>query len=148
MTDAPPLRIRRIHSLPRGLVRLAHESRTEGFGLLDRLVRDWTSGENRFDRAGEAFFAARLGGRLVGVCGVNRDPYLDDPVVGRLRHLYVTPDRRRHGVGASLVAEALDHAGAHFRRVRLRSGEAGEFYERLGFVRSSEPDATHEIRCT
>ena len=34
-------------------------------------------------------------GRLVGVCGLNVDPYLDDPSVGRVRHLYVLVAARR-----------------------------------------------------
>jgi hypothetical protein len=41
--------------------------------------------DNRFSRPGEALLIAERGGRWVGVCGLNVDPYLDDRRVGRDR---------------------------------------------------------------
>lgn len=81
--------IERMHGLPEGLDALVRESVGEGFSGLQRLQQAWQDGRNRFERSGEALFAARAGGRLVGVCGLNVDPYLDDSSVGRVRHLYV-----------------------------------------------------------
>ena len=131
--------------LPAGLSDLVVESQLEGFRFLHRLVRDWGSGRNRFDKKGEALFAARWQGRLVGVCGVNRDLFLNDDGVGRLRHLYVARDVRRQGIGQRLVATTLGHARKRFRRVRLRSDGASGFYHSIGFLGSREPDATHEV---
>src|SRR5688500_12943140 len=88
--------IRRLPTLPdAALAPLVEESLTEGVSFVERLVREHRDGTNRFDRAGEVLFGATIGERLVGVCGLNRDPYLDDPRAGRVRHLYVLSAYRR-----------------------------------------------------
>jgi GNAT superfamily N-acetyltransferase len=61
------------------------------------------SGTNRFNKRGEAIFAASAAGALIGVCGLNVDPYASDPRVGRVRHLYVLSGFRQLGVGRQLV---------------------------------------------
>lgn len=135
-------------SLPAGIQALLQLSREENHDLVERLVKDWEDGSNRFDRPGEVAVEARLDSRLVGVGGLNQDPYLDDPGVGRIRHVYVSPDARRRGVGRVLVMSLVEHARGHFSRVRLRTGrpETSDFYVRLGFeVSPDEPDATHQL---
>ena len=137
--------IEKVRGLPKDLELLVVESRVEGFEFVDRLVREWHSGENRFDQDGEALFAARLDGMLVGLCGVNRDPYLSDVTVGRLRHLYVARGARLLGIGRRLVHTVLEQARQHFGRVRLRTDAAANFYASLGFSESSEENASHEV---
>ncbi len=39
-------------------------------------------GVNRFDRSGEGFFFAEAGTVIVGMCGLNRDPYVNHSTVG------------------------------------------------------------------
>lgn len=120
----------------------------EKFPALLRLREGWLEGSNRFAGEGEALFAARLGSDLVGLCGINRDPFTTAEGVGRLRRLYVSPACRRRGVGRALVMAALAHAKAHFRTVRLRTDrtDANTFYLALGFdCTRGDPDATHEI---
>jgi len=71
---------------------------------------------------------------IVGVCGLNRDPYVDDPSIGRVRHLYVSPSHRRQGIGRALVRTVMDAASDRFRMLRLRTTPvAGSFYGALGF---------------
>lgn len=140
--------VQRFVSLPEDVQVLLHVSRHEGHNLVERLVDDWEDGSNRFDRPGEVALEARLDSRLVGVGGLNRDPYLDDPGVGRIRHVYLSPDVRGLGVGRVLVMSLVEHARGHFSRVRLRTGDAttSGFYLRLGFEEApDEPDATHQI---
>jgi GNAT superfamily N-acetyltransferase len=140
------VQIARITELPDDFEVLVSLSLREDFAAMERMRDEWRSGENRFDRPGEAVFEARAGGRLVGACGLNRDPYLPDASVGRVRHLYVDPEFRRRGVGRALVARVLEHAGQHFARVRLRTlrEDADLFYVALGFRRTTaEADATH-----
>lgn len=129
------------------LARLEEQARDEGYSFVDRAIEEWASGANRFDRPGEGIFLAKFDAAVVGMCGLNRDPYLTDPSVGRLRHLYVSPDVRRKGVGRSLVRACIDLAGRHFDRVRLRTLDPGAaaFYEMMGFKPVDEPDATHSI---
>ena len=90
----------RLQDLPMGvLARLISESEQAGWSFLLRLSDEWDSGANRFSKPGEAIFAAWAAGTLIGVCGLNVDPYTGDRRVGRVRHLYVLAGFRRLGVG-------------------------------------------------
>lgn len=145
---AGPYVIRRVMSLPDGCDGLLESSVVEGYDLVDRLVRDWNDGTNRFEGEGEALFAALSEGWLGGIGGLNRDPYIEDPGVGRIRHLYVSPGARGRGLGRALVVALVDHARGRFVRVRLRASPPGasDFYLRLGFEETrDEQDSTHQI---
>lgn len=135
-------------SLPADVSVLLDAARAEGHSLVQRLVDEWEDGSNRFDHAGEVALEARLGSGLVAIGGLNVDPYIDDPSVGRIRHVYVVPKARDAGVGRSLVRALVDHARTVFSRVRLRTvtPDGTAFYIALGFeVLTSEDDATHQI---
>ena len=138
---------RPISELPSDIDRLAGAAREEGHDLVSRLVEEWHDGSNRFDRPGEMLAEVRCDGVLCAVGGLNVDPYLDDPTVGRIRHVFVHPSQRRLGVGRALVGFLVDHARSSFRRVRLRSArEPGPpFYAALGFMPTDEADATHAL---
>jgi len=129
------------------LAALLAESEQQGFRFVRRLVEEWESGANRFDRPGEALFVARVGNDVVGVCGLHVDPYADDPKIGRVRHLYVLVPHRRSGVGEQLVADVLETARGRFERLQLRTtnATAARLYERLGFRRTAARDHTHVL---
>src|SRR5215470_11105409 len=93
---------------------LLADSERAGSRIVRRLVDEWRSGVNRFDRPGEALFGAWVDGQLIGVCGLNIDPYAADDRVGRVRHLYVSSARRGHGVGRRLVAHVVRAARGRF----------------------------------
>lgn len=160
--------VQRIESLDEGLLApLVKQSAAEGYRHLERLVEDWKSGASRFDRENEALFVATYsdaapnkqnadpsssdqpsthkahsGVVWVGIVGLNVDPYLDDPAIGRVRRLYVDPAFRRAGVGRKLVERVIDHARGRFRRLVLRTTpEARDFYEKIGF--EPDPSAVH-----
>ena len=140
------LRLSPLDALPLDLGELVEVSLADGYDFVLRLQREWDDGANRFDQPGEVLLEARLGARLVGMGGLNRDPYVDDPRIGRIRHVYVHPEARRSGVGRALLEALVAHAHGSFQRVRLRtySEDADRFYESLGFVSSGrEADATH-----
>jgi GNAT superfamily N-acetyltransferase len=145
--SAGPARVERLtEALPDLFDALVAESERAGYGFVRRLADEWASGANRFDRPGEALFAARMDGRLIGACGLNVDPYTKAAGVGRVRHLYVLSAYRRLGVGGQLVARVMDAARGRFGRLRLstQNPEAAQLYERLGFSRSAgAPDHTH-----
>ncbi|WP_162530621.1 GNAT family N-acetyltransferase [Rhodovastum atsumiense] len=133
--------------LPDGIEALRAQAAAEGFRFIDRLVTEWHAGTNRFDRAGEGLLGAWEATGLVGVCGLNRDPYTDDAGVGRLRHLYVLASARRHGVAAALLAEILRYTEGTFHTVRLRTTpQAAGFYIRHGFVAVTGDAASHVRR--
>lgn len=144
----PDLLIERITELPKDFGDIIELSLHEEFGAMQRMREEWDSGVNRFDRPGEVLFAARIGARLVGICGLNQDPYTQSSEIGRVRHLYVDPEFRRRGIGRVLVSKSVEWASQYFSRVRLRTfrDDADQFYVALGFRRVvAEPDATHEM---
>lgn len=129
--------------------RLLSESASQGFAFLKRFRYDWESGLNRFNARGEGLFCARSGGRLIGLCGLNADPFVSDPRIGRLRHVYVLERYRRRGAGEALVHHALQSARPHFDLITLRTDmpSAAAFFEALGFVRvTGQPSTTHWFR--
>jgi GNAT superfamily N-acetyltransferase len=117
------------------LIDLLIESEASGYQFVRRVVNEWQSGVNRFSRPGEALFAAQTGGRIIGVCGLSIDPYLDNPRIGRIRNVYVLAQYRGRGIGRRLVERAIAAARDHFNLLRLREEEAGpaRLYESLGF---------------
>jgi GNAT superfamily N-acetyltransferase len=128
------------------LAPLVVESEQEGWRFVRRLVEEWIAGTCRFDRHGERLFAARVGEEIVGVCGLSADPYTSDPIIGRVRRLYVLRAHRGRGVGYRLVQSVVDAARGQFRFVRVRTAnpEAGRLYERVGFEPAADlPDCTH-----
>ena len=137
-----------VTALPEDVSGLLHASLAEGYDFMERLVRDWEEGVNRFDAMGEVLLEARLDGRLLAMGGLNQDPYTDDPTVGRIRHVYVHPDARGSGVGRQVVLALVENARTTFQRVRLRGvpPRAPAFYIALGFSAATEENATHEIR--
>jgi GNAT superfamily N-acetyltransferase len=128
---------------------LLAESEHAGLRLVRRLVEEWTSGVNRFDRPGETLLGAWVDGQVVGVCGLNIDPYAAEEGVGRVRHLYVLSAFRRRGVGRGLIAAVIEAARGRFGELRLRTGnpEAARVYEAIGFQPSNRvADCTHIMK--
>jgi GNAT superfamily N-acetyltransferase len=137
-----------LHDLPIDpLGVLVAEGEQTGSQFVRRLAEEWATGANRFDRPGEALFGAWIGEQLVGVCGLNVDPYGAQGRVGRVRHLYVLSAFRRLGVGRQLVTEVVAAARGRFDILRLRTADpsAARLYEALGFRPSGAGgnDATH-----
>lgn len=114
---------------------LVEESISQGFRFLERLVREYQSGFNRFDQLGEVLLTASIQATIIGIGGLNRDPYSSTPAAGRVRHLYVQADWRRRGVGRSLMTCLICHARPHYQQLTLRtdSPTADRFYQTLGF---------------
>jgi ribosomal protein S18 acetylase RimI-like enzyme len=129
-----------------GIPALADAARSEGFQFLDRLIREWEDGTNRFVGAGEALFGAFLDGELVGTAGLTHQR----EAVGRLRRVYILPRCRRHGIGEALTRKVLEFARLHCREVVLltENPAAALLYERLGFISEAAdgPDrASHRL---
>ena len=79
-------------------------------------------------------------GALVGCVTVFPEPVDDEPKAWRLRGMAVEEDRRGSGVGADLLAAAVDavrNAGAPLLWCEAREKAEG-FYEKYGFVGSGD----------
>lgn len=118
------------------LAEILEESQALGYGMIERLIRNWSCGENNFGKENEAFFSYEIEGRVVGVGGVNEEPYLKIKEYGRMRHLYVLMGWRRKGVGGAIVDATIDFARTHYTLMTLMTpndGSADAFYEAKGF---------------
>ena len=139
--------IQPITHLPRQILALEKEAVGEGFRFLTRLINEWHSGANRFDAPGECLMAAYLNQQLIGIGGLSVDPYAENNVA-RLRRVYVAPPSRGQHVGQALVKALVERAALRFQVVRLftETAEGSAFYERCGFKRTDEAQATHIMR--
>ncbi|MEM6987307.1 MAG: GNAT family N-acetyltransferase [Pseudomonadota bacterium] len=128
--------LRLLAELPVGIEALEEASVLEGHCMVARLAARYRSGENTFSSPGEALFGAFRSTDLVGIGGLNVDPYFSDATIGRVRHLYVLPQARKLGVGRALVLCIEDEAQKHFTRVQLQSptNAASAFYQGLGYT--------------
>lgn len=116
------------------------ESKAQGYGMIERLIREWQESVTNFSGENEVYFGYENRGRLLGVCGINEEPYLKVSKYGRLRHLYVLKDFRNKGIGKALVEKTIEFAKNHFDLITLlapKDGSADAFYKRIGFVKSS-----------
>jgi GNAT superfamily N-acetyltransferase len=124
-----------------GFTELKLKSMAEGFNMLHRLEENWLNGQNRFDRPGEKLLGAYADDLIVGVCGLNIDPFTEITGTGRLRHLYVDTAWRRNHVGSGLLSEILKDAGLWFDFINTNApSSAFTFYERAGFVALCDMD--------
>jgi GNAT superfamily N-acetyltransferase len=128
------------------LQRLREESLREGYRFMERLCEEWVSGANQFNGPGEVLFLAVAEGEVVGVCGLNRDPYAHDARTGRVRRLYVLPTHRHSGIGLALLEAVIAHAHGNFDLLCVRTEAANDFYTARGFRRDvSDSEATHVL---
>ncbi|MFN2234410.1 MAG: GNAT family N-acetyltransferase [Anaerolineales bacterium] len=127
---------------------LLEESREQGFEFLERLVLEYDNGTNQFQRPGEALFGIYHDQQLIAIGGLNRDPYLAESDIGRVRHVYVLLEWRNRGIGKQLIQTIIQEAKKQFRLLTLRtfSDQASSFYRAIGF--QTEPkinNATHHM---
>ena len=117
--------------------------------MLRRLEESWQRGENRFNAPGEKLLGAFLNGKLVGVCGLNRDPFSQQPRAGRIRHLYVSEKCRGLGIGRQLLTVVMADASIWFDFLNTHAPDAAYgFYRQAGFTLvSDEPRVTHRLFC-
>ena len=129
--------------LPAGFELLRHAAEGEAFDMLSTLATEWTNGTSRFDRNGEALVAVMDGDILVGMCGIQHDPYLPDAL--RMTRFYVRPSYRRRRVGWQIAAALLERPESQGRTITLQAphSEAARFWEALGFMRDERDGHTH-----
>ncbi|EJR63055.1 hypothetical protein IIO_02152 [Bacillus cereus VD115] len=93
---------------------LVQESKDEGFNFLIKLISDYENKINIFNKTGECLYGIFQGDTLIGIGGLNKDPYTVDNNVGRLRRFYISKDYRRIGLGNLLLNRLLCHAEKYF----------------------------------
>jgi GNAT superfamily N-acetyltransferase len=127
------------------LENLVTEAQSEGFGFVKRTIFEWKSGLNDFSKKGEILFGIFLSDLCIGLGGLNVDPYIDNPRIGRVRHVYISRKYRRKGLGSLLLNKIIYKSADHFELLRLYTDNpiASAFYESLGFKQSFGVKVTH-----
>ena len=146
----PPLLIAATTPDDPGFIALRSESLAQHFNMLRRLAENWQSGKNRFSAPGEKLLGAFVAGQLVGVCGLNIDPFSPQLRAGRIRHLYISDAFRRQNIGQQLLVAIITHSGTWFDFLNTHAPpSAWPFYESLGFRPVyDEPRVTHRLFCS
>lgn len=142
------IQIQKISDLPvQELSEMLVESQMAGFRAIDRLIKDWMTEVNRFDRLGEVLLLAWQADRVVGVCGLNQDPYVNLNKIGRVRRLYVMQDSRRQGIGRMLIHQIIRAAKPSFDGLHVRTTNpvAAQFYRAIGFTTCNDKLVTHAL---
>jgi GNAT superfamily N-acetyltransferase len=124
---------------------LVAESEADGFGFMRRFADSFPDSEQLREDA--IWLTVWREKELVAFGGLTPDPHVEEPRVGRLRHIYVCRANRRRGVGRALV-DALERAADdNFDVIRLRTDtvEAARFYGQLGYAAlAGDAHATHQ----
>ncbi len=71
---------------------------------------------------------------------------VNEPAVLVVKTLYILPSHQNRGIGAVLMQQIIDHAGASKKPIQLRLlrvNPARRFYERHGFVVTHSTDERH-----
>ncbi|MCP8970306.1 GNAT family N-acetyltransferase [Ectobacillus ponti] len=120
----------------KALYHLIEESSQEGHQFVGRMLEEYENGSMTFQRPREALFAAVDEGQILGVCGLSPDAYLQQPHIGRVRHLYVAQKARGKGISRILLNAVLAEAALHYQLVTLYTDNpvAARLYESAGFL--------------
>jgi N-acetylglutamate synthase-like GNAT family acetyltransferase len=115
------------------LSKVRHESDKEGYNHINRLVSDYDSGGNKFDKKGEKLIGFLMNGEIVALCGLNIEP--TNNRLGRIRRLYVLKNYRHRGIDTELVKYLVNQAKPNFEGVVVNIGNLAvdNFYKSIGF---------------
>jgi GNAT superfamily N-acetyltransferase len=134
-----------IGALPSGFEAMQAEARGQGHRMLDTLANEWESGKTRFDRPGEALYAAYVDEVLVGIGGLTVETAI--PGAYRMRRFYVRAPYRRASIAQRLALALLD--GIPGRTVTVNAAAGSEpFWEALGFVPDRRDGHAHLLPST
>ncbi|HDR7618957.1 GNAT family N-acetyltransferase [Bacillus mycoides] len=116
---------------------LVQESKEEGFNFLLKLKNEYESKRNTFSKTGECLYGIFREDTLIGIGGLNQDPYTKNNKIGRLRRFYIAKDYRRKGLGKLLLGRILSDAKIYFTIVVLHTDteQGDQFYISSGFAK-------------
>ncbi|PEA44609.1 GNAT family N-acetyltransferase [Bacillus wiedmannii] len=116
---------------------LVQESKEEGFNFLIRLISEYENKINIFNKTGECLYGIFQEEKLIGIGGLNEDPYSENNKIGRVRRFYIVKEYRRKGLGRLLLVRIISDAKKHFNIVVLNTDtvQGDKFYTSSGFVK-------------
>ena len=142
--------IRLTYLVEHDIKELLIESQEAGFFFLTKLVAEYKNGQNVFNKTGERLWGVYgEKNKLIGVAGLNQNPYSQYANAGRVRRFYVLAQFRRKGIGKQLLKEIIHYAENYYDSLVLYTDtdKAKLFYERNGFKRVyNQHKITHEYK--
>ena len=110
-------------------------SKNENYKLIFKLISDYKSGINRFDKNGEILVCYKENNKILGICGLNIEPQSELINTARIRRLYILPKFRKKQIGKKLVHYLLEYAKNYFNKVTTNIGDLNisNFYISCGF---------------
>ncbi|MFD5259927.1 GNAT family N-acetyltransferase [Bacillus wiedmannii] len=119
---------------------LVQESKEEGFNFLIKLKSDYENKINTFNKTGECLYGIFQVERLIGIGGLNEDPFTENNKIGRVRRFYIAKEYRRKGLGGLLLVRILNDAKKYFNIVVLHTDteQGDKFYTSSGFVKGTK----------
>ena len=132
------IEIQEVKELPEAISILAQQANKEGFEFVTRMIEEFESGKNRFDKPNEFLLMAYDNGQLIACGGLNLQWNEQDieTRIGRVRRFYVLPKYRKHGVGKQLLQYLEKKAIANFSALCLNTEikSAANFYQKMNYV--------------
>jgi GNAT superfamily N-acetyltransferase len=130
--------------LPPQFEALRARAEAEDYLFLNRLATRWNDGAYEGDTRA-SLRAVFDNDAIIAVGAQTVDEYDPHPDHRRIRHFYVSPNYRRHGVGRRLAEALTDDAFMLAPRLHLRAMHAlsTAFWDAMGFERVERPDRTH-----
>ena len=114
---------------------LLDSSVAEGYRFIQKLIDEYDNGKNRFDKKGELLLIIELDNQVIGIGGLNIEPYLNEDQVGRIRNIYIHPKHRGKKLGEQLVQILIEQSKKDFKLLRLLTENpiADHLYQKIGF---------------
>ncbi|MBJ7932920.1 MULTISPECIES: GNAT family N-acetyltransferase [Bacillus cereus group] len=119
---------------------LVQDSKEGGFNFLIKLINEYENKINVFNKTGECLYGIFQGEKLIGIGGLNEDPYTENNKIGRVRRFYIAKEYRRKGLGRLLLVRILSDAKKYFNIVVLNTDteQGDKFYTSGGFVKGKK----------
>jgi len=143
------MEIKKIKDSSIGLLEiLANEANSEGYRFVQRTIDEWKNDINIFSKKGEILFGIFISDLCIGIDGLNVDPYIDDPNIGRIRHVFISLKYRRKSLATLLLRKIIQIGAKHFELLHLytENPNASSFYESLVFIESKAEKETHILK--
>lgn len=132
------IEIQEVNQLPETISKLAEQAQKEGFEFVKRMIEEYESGKNQFNKPNEFLLMAFDDGELIACGGLNLQWHDQDVEsrIGRVRRFYVLPKYRKHGVGKQLLQYLEKKAISNFSALCLNTDtkSAANFYQKMNYV--------------